>query len=290
MNSHRAYNSYPHLTTKVIAMQETAITRSRIVTIIVSLALFLAVVNCGTVDPGGGDIAIGPPVTSLPLNPNQENTIVLSTYHLKDSVDFKKMKLLYTEAFFRIEYNFELIHLPSERSLTDADAGRVDGEAMRHYDLLNDGQYSNLIRVDEWILGTETGVYSAQATSNVNNWNSLANAGQTFVIERGDKIVQVELPRHIAPDQIKDLDTVEQAINMLKAGRADVFVGTTMTAETILQRPEYSGSGIQRIGIVRTGNGYPYLHKKHSHLVPQLVAVLKEMKQDGTYQSLMGPD
>jgi polar amino acid transport system substrate-binding protein len=274
---------------KVIAMQETW-SNSRIVVFAIALALLLAVDGCGPLNPGHSGISLEnhtviPSPSSCP-----GNTIVFSTRYLEDSVDFKTIELLYTEAFSRMGYDFKLIPLPPERSLADADAGRVDGEAIRNYHLLDGGQYPNLIRVDEWVLSMETAAYSVRATIVVSGWDSLAGTDYTFVIEHGHKAVQAELPKYVAPGQIVEVENVEQAIAMLEAGRADVFVGTATAAETILRRVEHQGSGVRKLGVINTGYGYPYLHTKHSDLVLPLAATLKEMKEDGTYQRLVGQD
>jgi polar amino acid transport system substrate-binding protein len=257
--------------------------------IIVALALLLAVSGCEPPNQGHGEIPLENHTATPPPESSPGNTIVLSTPYLEDSGDFQVIERLYTEAFSRMGYNFKLIHLPSARSLADADAGRMGGEAIRYRDLLDGHQYPNLIRIDEWILSAETAAYSIRATINVTGWDSLAGTDYVFVIEHGDKTVQRELLKCVPPNQIIETENVEQAITMLEAGRADIFVGTSVVAETILQRAEHRESGIRKLGVVKTEYGYPYLHIQYSNLASRLAATLKEMKEDGTYQRLVGP-
>jgi hypothetical protein len=63
------------------------------------------------------------------------NTIVFSTPWQEGMPNCKALELIYTEAFSRMEYDFELFHQPPERSLADANVGLVDGDAHRGWDM-----------------------------------------------------------------------------------------------------------------------------------------------------------
>ena len=73
---------------------------------------------------------------------------------------------------------------------------------------------------------------------------------------------------------------------MLVAGRFDIYINVLSYINGFVAgHPEFKA--IQPAGILEDVSMYPYLHKKHRELVPQLAAVLQAMKGDGTYQRLM---
>ena len=59
-----------------------------------------------------------------------------------------------------------------------------------------------------------------------------------------------------------------------------------LTADEALRESEFVDAGIVSAGILEDVPMFPYLHKKHLALVSQAAAILKAMKQDGTYDRL----
>ena len=92
---------------------------------------------------------------------------------------------------------------------------------------------------------------------------------------------------HVDEENLVSATDLRLALRMLVTGRIDLYVGSVMEMQGILAEDEFKNSGIQRVGDIDSVPFYPYLHKKHEELVPQLAEVLRAMKADGTYDSLI---
>ena len=69
---------------------------------------------------------------------------------------------------------------------------------------------------------------------------------------------------------------------MLRHGRIDVLIALKSSIQDVLSEPEFRDSGIIQAGIMEVVPVFPYLHKIHRSLVPQLASSLKAMKEEGT--------
>ena len=88
------------------------------------------------------------------------------------------------------------------------------------------------------------------------------------------------LPLYVDSSHIVTLDMIEQALEMLKAGRIDLFVvGTQIENLEVMKRNDHST--IKRVGIVETKTLYPWLHTRHKDLVKPLAETLKALKAEG---------
>ena len=100
-------------------------------------------------------------------------TLTLSTNNTP--LDRKALEQLSQESLRRIGVDLKLVSLPSERSLTAANLGEVDGEGLRVGGLGGpDGPYPNLIQVPERFVRISFVAFSKNATISLDNgWDSL---------------------------------------------------------------------------------------------------------------------
>ena len=81
---------------------------------------------------------------------------------------------------------------------------------------------------------------------------------------------------------LNSVTDIKQGLRMLRHGRLDVLIALKSSIQGILNEPEFLDSGIIQAGIMEVVPVFPYLHKKHHSLVPQLASALKAMKEEGT--------
>jgi hypothetical protein len=214
-----------------------------------------------------------------------ERTIVLATMFTERMSFFAQLSAVYTEAFKRLGYDFELINLPGERAMVDANNGTVDGEAARIP--LGPDQYPHLIRVEEPIVVVEDGAYSADPFIEVDGFESLRDKGYTVGLLKGIKSLEQKLPRYVEKERIIVLTEFEQCLKMVQARRIDVFISSTLIETSPLMK-NWRYDEVKRVGIVEEKALYPYLHEKHKNLVFRLGDTLRRMKDEGVFHHLMG--
>ncbi|MBF0559412.1 MAG: transporter substrate-binding domain-containing protein [Nitrospirae bacterium] len=187
--------------------------------------------------------------------------------------------IVMTEAFKRIGIKLEIVNLPSERALINANEGIDDGNYARIEGL--EKTYPNLIRVPEEITRFEFSAFSKNVHFKPTGWDSLApyNVG----IITGWKILETNITNAKSLTQVKDETLL---FNLLAADRVDVVVYERMQGKYFL-----NNSGMKNIVVLipplTVKSMYPYLHKKHKELVPKLAEALKSMKKDGTYAKIV---
>jgi hypothetical protein len=193
---------------------------------------------------------------------------------------------IYPVAFGRAGKRVRISSMPGERSLIEANAGRLDGDATRFGGACVENQYPNLIRVREPLLVSNTSVFSIQISAEIQSWSGLAELSPRVVYIRGYKLVESRLLATGLRDRAFKVADHANALRFLTAGRADVLISTEPSVRTFLDQPEFRGSGIRRIGVLERDSPYLYLHKRHAALAERMGEVLREMKADGTYRGL----
>jgi len=183
-----------------------------------------------------------------------------------------------TEAFKRLGLELEIVDLPSERALINANDGIDDGNFARVEGL--EKQYPNLIRVAEEITTFEFVAFTAGPAFRTTGWASLKpyNVG----IITGWKILESNITGVGSLTKVRD----EQLLfGLLAAGKADVVVYDRRQGRVVLA--QLGLRGITELEPpLAVKSMYPYLHKRHAALVPRLEQTLREMRKDGTFQRI----
>lgn len=182
------------------------------------------------------------------------------------------------EALQQLGYRLETVRLPAERGLQNANAGIIDGESIRIAGL--EKSYPNLIKVDEKIMDWEFVVFTKQHIEITNGWDSLKPYVVSIV--NGWKILEKNIPKESGLTTVK---SVSQLFTLLEKDRTDLIIYERLGGLAIILEKQYST--IHAIDPpLETRAMYMYLHKKHKHMIPELVRVLKKMKRDGTYSKI----
>ena len=219
---------------------------------------------------------------------SKKKTIIFSTAFNEWTSTYKKSNILYFEAFKRLGFSFELVYYPGERALQAADSGLTDGDGMRIVGISKDNSYPDLIHVNESIVSIVTCLYSINPGIRIDRWKKLKKKGYTVVILRGSKFIEERVFEYLDEKNIFIIDRVAQGLAMIVESRVDLFI-IPKDVEFIFQNPEFKNANIRNAGTLEETPLFPYFHKKHKELILRLAAILRDMKNDGTYQRLIDP-
>ncbi len=194
-------------------------------------------------------------------------------------LDRKVLQAVSAEAFKRLNRQFRIISLPSERSLVSANAGEIDGEGLRIAGLSD--KYPNLVQVDEPFVGISFVAFSSDATIKIDGWDSLAPYRVAFI--NGWKLFEAHSG---SARVVNKVDTPQQMFDMLQRDRVDLVL------YTLADGLEYTRSnGLARIAPLKPSlkdvDLYLYLHKKHADLAPKLAQIIRAMKADGSLNEIL---
>jgi polar amino acid transport system substrate-binding protein len=182
------------------------------------------------------------------------------------------------EAFRRVGQPVQIMHLPTERSISNANLGITDGEFPRISGL--DRLYPNLLKVPEKVDAFDFVAFTWRSDIQLENWASCRP--YDIAIVRGWKILESNLT------DVKSLVTVrnqEVLFSFLAKHRTDIAVYSRFEGEEMIK-----GLGLQEIRALEpplaTRDMFLYLNKKHHRLIPELAKQLRSMKNDGTYDRI----
>ena len=208
-------------------------------------------------------------------------TLTLSTNNTP--LDRKALEQLSQESLRRIGVDLKLVSLPSERSLTAANLGEVDGEGLRVGGLGGpDGPYPNLIQVPERFVRISFVAFAKNATISLDNgWDSLKPYRIAFI--NGWKMFEANAQ---GARVVNKVDKSEQLFRMLDEGRVDLVLYTH--ADGLLLARNLGLTSVAPLSpALKEVDMYLYLHKKHQALVPKLTQAIRDLKADGSYNRIL---
>ena len=183
-------------------------------------------------------------------------------------------------AFRRLDLDAKLLINPSsQRALILANEDG-DGDAFRVPNIkeIAPENTGNLIQVSESIITVELAVYSKNLSFSVEGWHSLGKYHNGARI--GAKILEKNIPgeRTFVP-------TTVQLVKMLDSDRIDTMVEWNLVADNVIRNLKVMG--IKKLSSpIKVQPFQIYVHKKHQALIPEVVKVLKAMKEDGTFEKI----
>ncbi len=178
------------------------------------------------------------------------------------------------EAFRRAGVAFELVRLPAERGLINANEGIEDGDLARIGGL--ETQYPNLVRVPEKVADVEF-VAFARDTSIVPEWNVLRRLNVGFI--KGWKVYEQQFGD---ASRITTANDAEQLFRLIELGRIDValyerWLGIALSVKMGLRNVRPLAPPLA------TRAMFVYLNRRHADLVAPLAQALRALKADGFY-------
>ena len=182
------------------------------------------------------------------------------------------------EALRRIGVGLEIIKLPVERALINANAGIDDGDLNRIAGL--EKAYPNLVRVPEKMMDMDFVAFTKHVEIQTDGWQALKP--YSIAIIKGWKILENKIPGEATVTLAED---AEQLFRLLEKDRVDLVLYSRWTGLACIKRHKLSRVRVLTPPLV-TKEMFMYLHKKHKHLVPKIAAALRAIKAEGTYQRL----
>jgi len=186
--------------------------------------------------------------------------------------------LILNEAFARIDLSIKTIHLPSQRSILNANAGITDGEFGRVAGMTS--RYSQLHIVDEPLADFGFCAFSKNRNITVSAWSDLSKYNIAFI--SGWKVLEDNVTT------AKSLHTVtneESLFAMLEADRVDLILYNCRRGKYYL-RINHIVEIYPIEPKLASRKMYLYLHESQMQLIPQLEQTLRDMKVDKTFAQI----
>lgn len=188
------------------------------------------------------------------------------------------LDVIVRNVFASLDMEVLIVPLPGERSLLSADSGLTDGDILRIAGL--ERLYPNLIQVPEKLMDFYFMAFTRRPDILIKDWDSLKP--HSVGIVTGWKILEQNIHSHPRTD----VETPELLFTLLGKERAEIVVYERYEGEYIAKK----------LGLDDVRTLFPplavremflYLNKRHTNLVPEVVRVLKEMKNSGEYARIV---
>lgn len=187
------------------------------------------------------------------------------------------LDIILTEAFRRIGFRLNTVHLPAERGLLSANEGIVDGEVNRIIGL--DNIYKNLRRVPEKVRNSEFCALSKNPAI-VNTPDELNKWVVGHI--KGWKIYEKMMT---GSKSVITANSPEQLFRLLKINRIDVALYDCVEGLDLAKRFNMKGLHILEPEFDQM-ELFLYLNRRYAGLVPKLNKALRDIKAEGFYDNL----
>lgn len=185
---------------------------------------------------------------------------------------------LVREAFHRLGRKVDIVQLPAQRALVEANRGEVDGDLMRVYEIPHN--FPNLRIVPEPLIDFDFVVFTRHLDFTPDGWDSL-RPYEVGIIS-GWKILEHELKDTRSLTSVGDS---HQLMRLLANDRVDLVVSERWQGLQAIH-----DLGLHDIRLLepptKTRTMFLMLNKRHQDMTSDLAATFRIIKQDGTYQRL----
>ncbi len=212
-------------------------------------------------------IALLTALTPVVAGADQPRSLRFST--IAGSVNTDVSEQVVVEGYRQLGIAVEVVRLPAERALREADAGIWDGELYRIAGM--ERRYRQLLPVRVPVNYLEAMVFSREPGLNFRSWQELKALKPA--VRRGVKFSE----QNTRDIEVYTADSNEQLLQMLLAGRTRVVVMARLNGLETIRRLRLKG--IYSAGIIERFPLYHYLHRRHADLQPALTAWLQS--EDG---------
>lgn len=199
-----------------------------------------------------------------------DNSMVFST--IEGANITKTIIPILKRAYGELGIDAKFKFYPAPRGVMVSNSGLYDGETFRGMDFIK--EETNLLPVMVVIGDVDWRVYSKKTQFKVQGFKSLApySVSSRRGILAADNILQFARVKHM-------LNTFEQSLLMLDAGRVDLAIIPERVARPLLEKTPLDVFSLSPS--IRVDKLYHFLHKKHKNLIPKITEVLKKMEQNG---------
>lgn len=181
------------------------------------------------------------------------------------------------EAFRRAGVRLQLVKLPAERALMNANSGFEDGELTRIAGL--DAQYPNLVRVPEMLVEWSFTAFAKEPELPA-RWELIRLRPVAHI--RGWKIYERELA---GAEHVLTAEDPGQLFRQLNLDRVEVALYERWMGKSLLARHGVQGMHALEPPLAKR-EMFIYLNKRHAALVPAIAEALRAIKAEGLYDRL----
>jgi len=201
---------------------------------------------------------------------------------------------LYHELFNRLGMPLEVISLPPKRVDIYSQTGKLDGQLGRVSAYQQ--RYPDYIRVNFPLSRFSVIAFSRSdfRLQLEDGWHSLQRSQLSIGYIRDVMVIRERLTADIDERRLSPAADARQGLLQLLRGRTDLFIHAySATLFSYLNSEMFKGQ-IKPLATLRTDMVYPYLHRRHAALVPELERVLREMESEGVLDQIctetLGPE
>lgn len=199
---------------------------------------------------------------------------------IKDLAEQEVGAIVLPEIYRRIGIEISITPYPAKRAQGLTANGKTDGEIMRIYSY--GLETPSVVRIPTSYSTLDTTAY-VQKNSGI----SIKNRDDL----KKYRIVKVRGVKHTENitsglKNVHNLESPEQMMTYLKAGRADVALTNSMNGRKALTKLQYMDEIIPAGPALNQEKLYNYLHIRHRFLVPKVDSVIKAMKASGELKRL----
>ncbi len=215
----------------------------------------------------------------VPSQGFSQKTLTFTTADNQEHPRSIAMNAVLTEVFTRMGIKLKIVAMPSKRSLINADKGIEDGNFLRTQGI--SAKFPNLIMIPERLSVNNIVAFSKHQNIQVNGWKSLND--YHVVCVNGWRNCARELPDPKQKTIVKDEKLL---FTLLEKDRADLGIFGRSTGLKLLD--EMGIANIKALDPPVAVSGlFLYINKKHESLIPNISGILRQMKNDGTYQKIL---
>ncbi|RUO63683.1 hypothetical protein [Pseudidiomarina insulisalsae] len=183
---------------------------------------------------------------------------------------------LLSEVYAELDITLRFIEMPRDRSLTEANKGRIAGELGRIPRLGE--EYSNLIRVDFPLFTSRVVLVADRRKCGLCNFDSIDSYAYIGGTQSVEQVIDAQASNK---PSIKAIN-FEQLEMLYENGRVQAVLLNDFEAAQLK-----SIDSPYTIQVPYTRNtGYHFLHKRYAHLVPQVEAILQRKAENGRIAAL----
>jgi polar amino acid transport system substrate-binding protein len=183
------------------------------------------------------------------------------------------------EACRRAEQPVHIVHLPTERSITNANLGITDGEFPRISGL--ERLYPNLHKVPEEIAEFEFVAFTWRTDIHITDWSSCKPYNVAIVT--GWKILEANLADVKSLVKVKNQELL---FTLLAKRRVDIVVYSRFEGYEMIRKLDLQSVRAMEPPLAKR-EMFLYLNKEHLPLIPQIAKELRSIKDDGTYDRIL---
>jgi polar amino acid transport system substrate-binding protein len=228
-------------------------------------------------------VAVGAVTSARAVEPAP---FTLGTAQVAGSFTGEWFRRIYIEAFRRMEVPLTIVTYPRQRAAAALANGALDGETDRVHGYA--AAHPELVRVEEPLTTVVLALFTTKPGLTLARLDELPGSGLRVVYRRGIAVCEDLLKPLLPVDRLLDVTEPDQALNMLLAGRTDLYCSADLALADLLATREFRGvATIRRVlDIDSAATVHAYLHRRHAALAPRLAQVLKQMKAEGVIERL----